>query len=72
LARAGERRRSDFFPVGDASGLVNAGSNTGAFLSPILIGSAISVFHEWNLVLVFAAVVNVVAAALWMLLYVRA
>jgi ACS family glucarate transporter-like MFS transporter len=55
--------------AGAVSGLMNAASNTGAFIAPILIGWAVSTFHEWNQVLLLAAAANVVAAFLWMGLY---
>jgi ACS family glucarate transporter-like MFS transporter len=55
--------------AGAASGLMNAASNTGAFVSPVVMGWAASGAGSWDSALVLAAIADVVAALLWIALY---
>jgi len=51
--------------AGMVCGLMNAASNAGGFVSPVLMGWVVSRSGEWNSALGFAVAANVVAAILW-------
>jgi len=51
--------------AGMACGLMNAASNAGGFVSPVIMGWAVSRSGEWNAALTMAILANVAAALLW-------
>jgi predicted MFS family arabinose efflux permease len=58
--------------AGAASGMMNTASNAGAFLSPVVMGWAVTASGEWDSVLALGAMANLAAAVLWLNLHRRA
>ncbi len=55
--------------AGTVSGMMNATSNAGAFLSPVLMGWVVSRFGQWNAALLLGVAANLAAAFLWIMLH---
>ena len=55
--------------AGAASGLMNAASNAGGFVSPVVMGWAASAAGKWDSVLSLAVLANILAAVLWIALH---
>ncbi len=55
--------------AGTVSGMMNAASNAGAFLSPVLMGWVVSRSGQWNAALALALVANLIGALLWAMLH---
>lgn len=51
---------------GAVAGLMNAASNCAGFVSPALNGWVLGRWHDWNIFLMLAVVVDLAAAALWL------
>ncbi|HWB98098.1 MAG TPA: MFS transporter [Bryobacteraceae bacterium] len=52
--------------AGAVAGLVNAASNLGGFVSPVLIGFVFDLWKDWDSVLLMAVAANVISAFLWL------
>ena len=52
--------------AGAVSGLMNAASNCGAFVSPVFLAMAFQAWHDWNFVLTLAALSSAISAFLWL------
>ena len=52
--------------AGAVSGSMNAASNCGAFVSPVLLAMAFEARHDWDFVLRLAAVSGAISAFLWL------
>lgn len=51
---------------GAVAGAMNAASNFAGFLSPTFNGWVLETFHDWNVFLIVAVAINLIAAALWL------